>query len=226
MDESVATLAPWLSTINVWFLSAVAVAGLIAFVRWSPPVRRILPRRDAGVSPGRFERFWSRRDGRVLSVAWVVLFALTVGDGGLVWSGQWQPVLEFFAILQPVAGLLLIPVTAGIFVYKGAIPQVARDESDEREREIQGTVYRRAHAIVLGSLAVATGLLAFNPAISDGVTGMAAARGVQLLDVVLPVFVLLFMLPSVAYAWMYPHREDLTPDDQAPSPQAVAVEAQ
>jgi len=28
----------------------------------------------------------------------------------------------------------------------------------------------------------------------------------------LPAFLLLFTLPSVAYAWMYPHHEDGSPD--------------
>ena len=225
MIDPLATLAPWASTINVWFLTAVAVAGLIAFLRWSPPIRRFLPRHDTGAQPGAFERFWSRFNGRALAVAWVILFALAVGDGGLLWSDSWKPVKDLFAILQPIAGLLLVPTTAGLYVYKRAVPQVARDESDEREREIQGAVYRRAHAIVIGVLAVFAALLVFNPHISDYVTRTAASRDVRLLDVVLPVFLLLFMLPSVAYAWMEPHREVEGPDDEASNAQLAGADA-
>ena len=129
MTDPLAMLSPWLYTANVWLLTAVAVAGLIAFVRQSPLARRFLPRRDAPSAPGRFERFWSRRDGRAIALGWVALFALTVGDGGLVRS------------------------------------------------------------------------------------------------VVLPAFLVLFMLPSLAYAWMLPHREDETPDGERPTGRLVGAEA-
>jgi hypothetical protein len=42
-------------------------------------------------------------------------------------------------------------------------------------------------------------------------TGTFHSRHTNLIDVLLPAFLLLFMLPSVAYAWMYPHREDGSP---------------
>jgi hypothetical protein len=207
MDASLADLVPWLTTVNVWFMTATAIAGLIAFLRWSPPVRRLLPRRDRTGWQGRFEGLWSQLDGRLLAGVWILLFTLSLGDGGLIWTDSWRPVKDLFTLLQPLAGVLLVPVTAGLYVYKRAVPQVSADESDERERQIQGAVYRRAHAIVLVLLAVFAGLLAFNPHISVYIAKSAEARGVQLLDVVLPMFLLLFMLPSVAYAWLEPHRE-------------------
>jgi hypothetical protein len=128
----------------------------------------------------------------------------------------------FFTILQPVAGVLLVPMTAGLYLYKRSVPQVARDESDEREREIQGTVYRRVHVLLLGSLVVAAGLLVFNPAIGSMVAMRAAAA--EPLDVLIPTFLVMYMLPSVAYAWMLPHREEETPD--AGHPVALAVGGQ
>lgn len=225
MTDPLAMLTPWLYTANVWFLTAVAVAGLIAFVRHSSLARRFLPRRDATSAPGRFERFWSRRDGRAIALAWVALVALTIGDGGLVWSDQWKPVKDFFAELQPVAGLLLVPMTAALYLYKRAVPQIARDESDERERDIQGAVYRRAHVILIGSLAVAAGLLAFNPAIGSMISNRLESRSVEALDLVLPAFLVLFMLPSVAYAWMLPHRENETPDEERPTGRLAGAEA-
>ena len=43
---------------------------------------------------------------------------------------------------------------------------------------------------------------------------MVAVRvhGVEPLDVIVPAFLVLYMLPSVAYAWMLPHREDEASD--------------
>ncbi len=225
MTDPLAMLSHWLYAANVWFLTAVAVAGLIAFVRHSPLARRFLPRRDATSAPGRFERFWSRRDGRAIALGWVALFALTVGDGGLVWSDQWEPVNVLFAVLQPIAGLLLVPMTVALYLYKRAVPQIARDESDEREREIQGAVYRRAHAILIGSLAITASLLVFNPAIGHMIAIRLEARSVVPIDVVLPAFLVLFMLPSLAYAWMLPHREDETPDGERPTGRLVGAEA-
>jgi hypothetical protein len=210
MTDIVAALGSWPFVANTWFLTAVAAASLLAFLRHSPVARRFLRPRDPGSDPSRFERFWSRRDGRLLAAAWVALVALTIGDLGLVWSDQWEPVRVFFTLLQPVAGVVLVPMTAALYLYKRSVPQVARDESDEREREIQGSVYRRVHALLLGSLVVAAGLLVFNPAIGDMVSMRAAAAGP--LDVVIPTFLVLYMLPSVAYAWMLPHRDDEAPD--------------
>ena len=201
---------------EVWFLTAICVVGLVAFIRNSALVRRFLPRRDAAAEPGRFERFWSRCDGRLLAVGWLALFALAIGDAGMIRSGQWQPVFDAFLVLQQLAAAALVPVTAGLYVYKRAIPQIARDEADERERSIQGDVYRRAHTIAIGGLAIGCALLVFNPAIGSGLVRHAESRGVELIDVLLPTFLLLFMLPSVAYAWMHPHRDDGTPDDGAP----------
>ena len=209
MTNPLTAFGGWPYVANIWFLTAVAAAGLFAFIRHSPVARRFLPARDPASAPSRFERFWSQRDGRALAVAWIVLVALTVGDGGLVWSETWQPVRVFFTVLQPVAGFLLVPMTAALYLYKRSVPQVARDESDEREREIQGSVYRRVHALLIGSLLIAAGLLVFNPAIG----GMIAVRlnAVEPLDVAVPAFLVLYMLPSVAYAWMLPRREDEVP---------------
>jgi hypothetical protein len=200
--------------VQIWILTVLGVAALAAFVRNSGLVRRIIPGRGTASEPGRFERFWSRADGRLLAVAWLVLFALAVGDAGMIWSGEWQPVQDAFLLAQPIAGALLVPLTVGVYLYKRAIPQVARDEADERERSIQGDVYRRAHSLVIGGLAIGVGLLEFNPAIGIGLVRHAEFRNVNLIDVLLPAFLLLFMLPSVSYAWMYPHREDGTPGEQ------------
>jgi hypothetical protein len=225
MTDPLAAFGSWPHVANIWFLTAVAVAGLLAFLRHSPLARRFLPARDAASAPGRFERFWSRRDGRVLAVAWIVLVALTIGDGGLVWTDSWEPVEVFFAILQPLAGVLLVPMTAALYLYKRSVPQVARDESDEREREIQGRVYRRVHALLVGSLVITAGLLVFNPAISHMIANTLSSRGVGPLDVIIPAFLVLYMLPSVAYAWMLPHREDETPDGGLPVALAAGGEA-
>jgi hypothetical protein len=212
MDHVLATFGSWPFEAKIWLLTAVAAAGLLAFLRHSPVARRFLPARDAESAPSRFERFWSRRDGRALAVTWTVLVALAIGDGGLVWSDSWEPVSVFFAIIQPVAGVLLVPMTAALYLYKRSVPQVARDESDEREREIQGGVYRRVHTLLVGSLVLAAGLLVFNPAIGRMIAGLLSTRGVEPLDVIIPAFLVLYMLPSVAYAWMLPHREEETPD--------------
>ncbi len=196
---------------EIWFLTVLGVAALAAFVRNSGLVRRIIPGRGTASEPGRFERFWSRADGRLLAVAWLALFALAVGDAGMIWSGEWQPVQDAFLLAQPIAGALLVPLTVGVYLYKRAIPQVARDEADERERSIQGDVYRRAHALLIASVAIGVALLEFNPAIGIGLVRHAEFRSVNLIDVLLPAFLLLYMLPSVAHAWMYPHREDRPP---------------
>jgi len=212
MTDALAAFKVLAHMANIWFLTAVAAAGLLAFLRHSPAARRLLPARDLASAPSRFEQFWSRRDGRVLAVAWVSLVALTIGDGGLVWSDQWEPVRLFFAVLQPVAGVLLVPMTAALYLYKRSVPQVARDESDEREREIQGAVYRRVHALLVGSLVLVAGLLVFNPLIGGMIANRLSYRGVQPLDLIIPAFLVLYMLPSVAYAWMLPHREDESSD--------------
>jgi hypothetical protein len=216
MTDVLAAFGSWPFVANIWFLTAVAAVGLLAFLRHSPLARRFLPARDAGSGPSRFERFWSRRDGRLVAFTWIVLVALTIGDGGLVWSDSWEPVKVFFAILQPLAGVLLVPMTAALYLYKRSVPQVARDESDEREREIQGSVYRRVHALLVGSVVVAAGLLIFNPAIGRMIANTVSSRGVEPLDVVIPVFLVLYMLPSVAYAWMLPHHQDESPDGGPP----------
>jgi hypothetical protein len=208
MPDELAAFGPWPFVANTWFLTAVAAAALLAFLRHSPLARPFVSARDTASAPSRFERFWSRRDGRVLAAAWLLLVALTIGDGGLIWSESWEPVRVFFTILQPVAGVLLVPMTAALYVYKRSVPQVARDESDEREREIQGGVYRRVHALLLGAMLIAAGLLVFNPEIA-GMVGVRL-RAVEPLDVIVPAFLVLYMLPSVAYAWMLPHREDET----------------
>jgi hypothetical protein len=213
MTDALAAFKILAHVANIWFLTAVALAGLLAFLRQSRVARRFLPARDTSSAPSRFERFWSRRDGRVLAVAWIALVALTIGDGGLVWTDSWEPVRLFFAVLQPVAGVLLVPMTAALYLYKRSVPQVARDESDEREREIQGAVYRRVHALLVGSLVLVASLLVFNPLIGGMIANRLSYRGVEPLDVIIPAFLVLYMLPSLAYAWMLPHREAETPDE-------------
>lgn len=205
MADALAAIG-WPFDANIWLLTAVAAAGLFAFLRHSPVARRFLRPHDAASTPTSFERFWSRRDGRVLASAWIALVALTIGDGGLIWSQSWEPVMVFFRIMEPVAGILLVPMTAALYLYKRSVPQIARDESDEREREIQGAVYRRVHTLLVCSLLVAAALLVFNPAIGDIIAvrlPLATA-----LDLIIPVFLVLYMLPSVVYAWLLPHRED------------------
>jgi hypothetical protein len=210
MTDVLEAIGSWPFLANIWLLTAVAAAALLAFLRQSPVARRFLRARDAGSDPSGFERFWSRRDGRALALGWIVLVALTIGADGLVWNDSWEPVRVFFAILQPVAGILLVPMTAALYLFKRSVPQIARDESDEREREIQGSVYRRVHALLLASLVVAAGLLVYNPAIGDMIARRAAAA--EPLDVLIPTFLVLYMLPSVAYAWMLPRHEDESPD--------------
>ena len=107
-------------------------------------------------------------------------------------------------------------MTVGVYLYKRAVPQVARDEADERERSVQGDVYRRTHTLVIAGIAIAVALLEFNPAIGTALVGTFRSRHTNLIDVLLPAFLLLFMLPSVAYAWMYPHREDGAPSEPTP----------
>ncbi len=197
---------------EVWLLTVLGVAALAAFVRNGALARRLFPR-NTGADPGAFERFWSRVDGRLLAVGWLGLFALAVGDFGLVWSDTWHPVKHFFDLAQPVAAALLVPLTVAVYLYKRAVPQVARDEADERERSIQGDVYRRTHTLVIAGIAITVALLEFNPAIGMGLVGTFRSRHTNLIDVLLPAFLLLFMLPSVAYSWMYPHREDGPPSE-------------
>jgi hypothetical protein len=223
MTDVLEAIGPLPFVANIWLLTAVAAAALIAFLRQSSLARRFLKPRDAASDPSGFERFWSRRDGRALAAGWVVLVALTVGADGLIWNDSWEPVRVFFAILQPVAGILLVPMTAALYLFKRSVPQIARDESDEREREIQGSVYRRVHALLLGSLFVAAGLLVFNPAIGDMIAIRAAAAAP--LDVIIPAFLVLYMLPSVAYAWMLPHSEDGTLSSGSPAALAVGDRA-
>lgn len=225
MSEVLAVFGTGPFEAKIWILTAVAGAGLLAFVRHSRPARRFLPARDPAAAPGAFEEFWSRRDGRVIAIAWVVLVALTIGDGGLVWNESWQPVMIAFAILQPVAGVLLVPMTAALYLYKRSVPQVARDESDERERDVQGAVYRRVHALLVGTLVVAAGLSVFNPALATMIATVMSSRAVEPLDVLIPAFLILYMLPSVAYAWMQPHHEDETPERGLPVAFAAGGEA-
>lgn len=181
-----------------------AHAGLTLLRVMSPP-------RKADPPPGALERFWSRVDGRLLAAGWLALFALAVGDLGLVWSDMWRPVKDFFDSAQPVAAALLVPLTVGVYLYNCAVPQVARDEADERERSVQGDVYRRTHTLVITVMAIAIALLEFNPAFGTLLVDTFNRHYTQVIDLLLPAFLLLFMLPSVAYAWMYPHREDRPP---------------
>jgi hypothetical protein len=222
MTDIIAALGSWPFVANVWCLTAVTAASLLAFIGHSPVGGRFLRGRDTESDPSRFERFSSRRDGRLLAIAWVALVALTIGGDGVIWTDSWEPVRVFFAVLQPLAGIALVPMTAALYLFKRSVPQIARDASDEREREIQGRVYRRVHALLLGSLVVSAALLLFNPAIADLMRIRTAAAAP--LDVVIPTFLVLYMLPSVAYAWMFPHREEETPS--GPSPVALGLGGQ
>jgi hypothetical protein len=206
MTDIVDALGSWPFIANIWCLTAVAAISLLAFFRHSPVARRFLRARDPESVPSRFERFWSRRDGRLIAAVWVVLVALTIGGDGLIWTDSWEPVRVFFVILQPAAGIALVPMTAALYLFKRSVPQIARDESDEREREIQGSVYRRVHAFLLGSLVIAASLLVFNPAIATMIAIRVSAASP--LDVLIPAFLVLYMLPSLAYAWMLPQREE------------------
>jgi len=206
--------------VDLWVFGVLFAFGLTAMARHSGLIGGAEPRLRSS-EPGRFERFWSRRDGRLLAVAWLALFAvawlapLALGIGFDVRDLQRQRLEElyphrFIALIavQSAAALLLVPLTAGLYLYRRAIPQIARDEADERERVIQGDVYRRTHAIIIVSLAIVGILLAFIPDVGRAVLLLTDSYGTRWIGLLLPAWVLLFMLPSVVYAWLYPRRED------------------
>lgn len=199
--------------IEFWAFAVLFAAGLAALARHSgigAYVAARLPRRQ----PSRFEGLWSRLDGRVLALAWIAIFAAAwlapFAVGISLWGSVGEHPIRDAVLLgvQSVASLLLVPLTAGLYVYKRAIPQIARDEADEREQLVQGGIYRRTHLLIMAGSAVVGTLVAVMP---DGVRYMwnvAYFHGVGLVDLLLPAWVLVFMLPSVIYSWMYPSRDD------------------
>lgn len=201
---------------EIWTFAVLFAAGLTAVVRHSNLVARARPR-PRGFEPGRFERFWSRRDGRLLSSAWLALFAAAwlapfavgVGDAYVRGSAQLHPIRYALLLgVQSLAALLLVPLTAGVYLYKRALPQIALDEADERERSVQGDVYRRTHTIIIIGLAIVGTPVVLDPDAGNYLRAEALSHGFGWVDVLLPIWVLLFMLPSVAYAWMDPGRDD------------------
>jgi hypothetical protein len=200
---------------EVWFLTSISAVGLIALLRNVRVVRsavaasRRLPivgaiARRVALGLNGFGDLSSRLNGRLLAVGWLLLLALAIGDGGMTW--YWPPVVATFLVLQQIAGAVLIPWTAALYLYKDAVPHIPRDEADERERLVQGDAYRGAHLIVIGGLAIACALLIFNPAIGSWIMLRLESQNVELIDLVLPLFLLLFLMPSVAYAWSHSRR--------------------
>ncbi len=201
---------------EIWAFAVLFAAGAAALVRRTGLADRAgLPFRRG--EPGRLERFWSRRNGRVLAVAWSALFAaawlapFAAGLGDNDFLARVHPIR--FAVLlgvQAVAAVLLVPMTAGLYLYKRAVPQIARDEADERERLVQGDVYWRTHMVIIVGLAVGGAMLVLFPGVGHYVVSAAGGfGGVLQADRLLPAWVLLFMLPSVIYAWTFPRRDDV-----------------
>lgn len=204
--------------VDIWVFAVLFAFGLTALVRHNG----ILGGAGSGLRgsrAGRFERFWSRRDGRLVAIAWLALFAvawlapLAVGIGddtsNPLRAQQTHP--NRYVILlaaQSVAAVLLVPITAGLYLYRRAIPQIARSEADERERVIQGDVYRRTYTIIIAAMALWGTLLALSPDVGRSVLAMADSYGNRWVGLALPAWVLLFMLPSLAYAWMFPRGDD------------------
>jgi hypothetical protein len=207
--------------VDLWVFGVLFAFGLTAMASHSGLIGGAEPRLR-GSEAGRFERFWSRRDGRLLAVVWPALFAvawlaplaLSIGvDLRDVQRLQELYPHRFVALIavQSAAALLLVPLTAGLYLYRRAIQHIARDEADERERVIQGDVYRRTHAIIIVSLAMVGILLALIPDAGRAVLLLTDSYGTRWIGLLLPTWALLFMLPSVADAWMFPHR-DIGPD--------------
>ena len=179
-----------------------------------------------GSEPGRFERFWSRQNGRVLAIGWLALFAVAwMAPMGIVLGlpGSTMEKLQvhypnrYVAILvvQSAAALLLVPLTACLYLYRHAIPQIARDEADERERVIQGDVYRRTHTIIIVAVAIGGAALALVPDAGRYILATSNSWDTRWIGLLLPAWVLVFMLPSIVYAWMYPHRDDAAEGEPA-----------
>ena len=204
---------------EIWAFAVLFAAGLAAVLRHSNLGLRVRPRLR-GFEPGRFERFWSRRDGRLLAFAWLALFAaawlapFAVGFGdadsrSAPFAFDLHPIrYPVLLAIQSVAAVLLVPLTAALYLYKRAIPQISVDEVDERERAVQGGVYRRTHTITIIGLAIVGTLLALDPDLGAYLRAETFGHGLGWVDLLLPVWVLLFMLPSVTYAWMYPRRDE------------------
>jgi hypothetical protein len=205
--------------VEIWAFAVLFAAGLTAIVRHSNFVARTRPRLR-GFEPGRFERFWSRRDGRLLAIAWLALFvaawlapfAIGFGDAdsrSAQFANELHPIrYPLLLAVQSVAAVLLVPLTAGLYLYKRAIPQIALDEADERERLVQGDVYRRTHTIIIVGLAIGGMLLVLDPDAGAYLRAETYSQGLGWVDLLLPIWVPLFMLPSIAYAWMYPRRDE------------------
>ena len=64
---------------------------------------------------------------------------------------------------------------------------------------------------MIAGIGIAVALLELSPAIGTGPVGAFSRHHTNRIDVLLPAFLLLFMLPSVAYAWMYPRCEGGSP---------------
>ena len=204
---------------SLWVFGVLFAFGLAAMARHSRLIGGAADRLR-GAEAGRFERFWSRQNGRVLAIGWLALFAgawlaplgLVIGlDIRSVQSVQELYPHRYVAVLvgQSVAALLLVPLTAGLYLYRRAIPQIARDEADERERMIQGDVYRRTHAIIIVAVAIGGAALALSPEVGRAILLLTDAYASRWISLLLPGWVLLFMLPSIAYAWMCPRRDDI-----------------
>ena len=101
--------------------------------------------------------------------------------------------------LQSLAALHLMPLTAGVYLSKRALPQIASDEADERERSVQGDVCRRTHAIIIG-LAIGGTLVVLDPDAGNRLRAEALGHGFGWVDVLLPVWVLLFLRQSESAA--------------------------
>jgi uncharacterized membrane protein len=207
--------------LEFWIFAVLFAAGVAALVRSSGlgSLGRWLKVAEAS----RFERFWSRFDGRLVAGVWLAMFIAAwlapFAAGINLWGSPGDHPIRGAILLgiQSIAAVLLVPLTAGLYLYRRAIPQIARDEADERERLVQGSVYRRTHLLMMVGLAVVGTVLATVPDAGRDLLWTLYYQNLSWIDVLLPAWVLLFMLPSVIYAWMEPRRDD------DPDPPAVAA---
>lgn len=199
--------------VEFWAFAVLFTAGLAALARHSGLAYRI----DVGLRRrrrDRFERLWSRWDGRLLALVWLGVFSTAWLAPFAVDITLWGSVGEHptrDAVLlgvQAIASVLLVPLTAGLYVFGHAIPQIGSNEADERERLVQGRVYRRTHLLIMAGSAILGTLLAAAPDAVRYLLIVAHTHDVGWVAVLLPVWVLLFMLPSLVYAWMDPRRDD------------------
>jgi len=222
--DSFAAFGSWLFVVNTWFLTAAAVAVLLASFdtrQWSGGFCRRAMRRTVA---GRFERFWC-----------VETVACSRGLACPRSTHRWRRRTRLVRPMGCGAAVLrhssascrsfTRPDDRGALYVQAICPARPSEETDEREQEIQGVVYRRVHSLLVGLLVLAIGLLVFNPAIGSMVAGGLSARNVESLDVAVPTFLVLYMLPSVVYAWSQPHREDDELDGRLSKPRAASGEA-